>query len=129
MIALDTNILVRFFAKDDVAQLRKVLRLLDQDEAAFFVSDLVLVETDWVLRSLYEWTAEEVADAFTRLTAIHNLGFEDEARIRASLDAVRHGADLADELIVRTSRGHGAVSLATFDKGMIRRHKGFAALP
>lgn len=129
MIAIDTNVLVRFFAKDDEAQLKRVLGLLDRDTATFFVCDLVLVETDWVLRSLYGWTAVEVADAFARLTAIHNLGFENEDRLRYSLDAVRHGADLADELIVRASIGHGASSIATFDKGVIRRHKGFAVSP
>ena len=54
--------------------------------------DLVLAETDWVLRSLYEWTSQEVADAFARLTTVHNLTFENEARLRASLKALREGA-------------------------------------
>ena len=129
MTALDTNILVRYLAQDDAAQFQKVLQLLNRKRAVFFACDLVMAETDWVLRSLYGWTSAEVADAFARLTTIHNLVFENEVRLRASLRALREGADLADELIVRSCRDHGAQRFATFDKGIIRRHKPFAASP
>ena len=91
--------------------------------------DLVLVETDWVLRSLYEWTGSEVAEAFALLATIQNLSFENESRLRASLKALREGADLADELIVRASRDHGATEFATFDKSLVRRHQPFASTP
>ena len=37
------------------------------------VCDLVLAATDWVLRSLYDWTGGEVADTFARLTTIHEI--------------------------------------------------------
>jgi predicted nucleic-acid-binding protein len=129
MTALDTNVLVRYLAQDDDVQFQKVLQMLKRKRAIFFVCDLVLAETDWVLRSLYEWTGAEVADAFSRLTTIHNLTFENETRLRASLKALREGADLADELIVRSCRDHGAKAFATFDKGIIRRHKPFAGSP
>lgn len=129
MTALDTNVLVRYLAQDDDAQFQKVLRMLDRKRAIFFVCDLVLAETDWVLRSLYDWSSGEVADAFARLTTIHNLTFENETRLRSSFKALREGADLADELIVRTCRDYGAKAFATFDKGIVRRHKPFAGQP
>lgn len=129
MTALDTNVLVRYLTQDDETQFLKVLRMLNRKRATFFVCDLVLVETDWVLRSLYEWSVIEVADAFARLTTIHNLAFENEGRLRASLRALREGADLADELLVRICRNHGAKNFATFDKEIIRRHKPFAGPP
>ena len=103
--------------------------MLNRKRVIFFVCDLVLAETDWVLRALYEWTGEEVADAFARLTTIHNLTFENESRLRSSLKALREGAVLADELIVRKCREHGVTSFATFDKQIVRRHKPFAGPP
>jgi len=127
MTALDTNILVRYLTRDDEAQFQKVLRLLSRKDLSFYVCDIVLAETDWVLRSLYDWTGPEVADALTLLTTISNLSFEDESRLRASLKGLHDGADLADELIVRSSRDHGAGDFVTFDKGIVRRHKPFAA--
>jgi len=129
MTALDTNILVRYLTQDDNAQFQKVLKMLNRKRALFFVCDLVLAETDWVLRSLYDWTNGEVADAFARLTTIHNLAFENEDRLRSSLKALREGADLADELVVFTSRDHGAKAFVTFDKAIVRRHKPFASVP
>jgi predicted nucleic-acid-binding protein len=129
MTALDTNVLVRYLTQDDEAQFLKVLHMLNRKRATFFVCDLVVVETAWVLDDLYAWTQQEVADAFARLATIPNLIFENENRLRASLKAFREGADLADELIVRTSRDLGAKELATFDKGVVRRHKAFARLP
>jgi predicted nucleic-acid-binding protein len=129
MIALDTNILVRYLTQDDDVQFCAVLRLLSRKSATYWISDLALSETDWVLRDLYGWSSVEVAESLARLTAVHNLVFEDEARLRASLRAVREGADLADELLARGSRARGCRQFATFDKGVLRRHKPFAFAP
>ena len=129
MTGLDTNVLVRYLAQDDDAQLRAVLALLLKKGATYFVPDLVLVEADWVLASLYDWTPDEIAEAFGRLLTVHNLAFEDEGRIRASLRAVRQGADLSDELIVDRCRETGCKSVATFDAAMAKRHQGFARIP
>lgn len=129
MIALDTNILVRYLAQDDEGQLLKVLQLLNRKRATFFVCDLVVVEASWVLRDVYHWTGSDVADALARLTTIPNLAFENENRLRASLKSLREGADLADELIVRASLDLGSKEFATFDKDIVRRHKSFARHP
>lgn len=129
MTALDTNVLVRYLAQDDEPQFLKVLQMLNRKRATFFVCDLVLVEASWVLRDLYDWTGDDVAEAFARLATIPNLVFEDENRLRASLKSLREGADLADELIVRTSRDLGAKDFVTFDKDLVRRHKSFARHP
>lgn len=129
MIALDTNIIVRYLAQDDETQFRAVLRLLIRKGQSYFVADLALAEADWVLRNLYQWTHAEVADSFARLTTIPNLIFEDETRLRASLHAVRKGADFADELLLRSCRAFGCRQFATFDKGVVKRHQPFAAIP
>ena len=129
MTGLDTNVLVRYLAQDNEAQLRAVLAMLLKKNATFFVPDIVLVEVDWVLASLYDWTADEVAEAFGRLLTVHNLIFEDEGRIRGALRALRQGADLSDELIVDRCRDVGCKALATFDKGIVKRHRGFAITP
>lgn len=129
MIALDTNVLVRYLTQDDEAQFLAVLSLLNRKRAKFWVSDLVLVELDWVLTALYEWTRDEIADAFAMLLTVHNLVFESEPRIHRALRAVRQSADLSDELIVAYAHQAGCKELATFDKGLIKRHRGFAKTP
>lgn len=129
MTGLDTNILVRFLTQDDEVQCRAVQSMLMKRGATFFALDLVLVETDWVLSSLYDWTRDEVADAMAKLMTLHNLAFENEGRIRSALRALRNGADLSDELIVDGCRKTGCRNIATFDKGMAKRHPDFAVIP
>ena len=71
MTGIDTNVLVRYLAQDDEVQWRAVLAMLLKKNATFFVPDLVLVEVDWVLSTLYNWTPDEVAEAFGRLLTVH----------------------------------------------------------
>ena len=129
MIGLDTNVLVRYLTRDDESQYRATMKLLTRKAARFFVADLVLVETDWVLSSLYDWTRDEIANAFARLLQVHNLQFEDEDRIRHSLGAIRKGADLSDELLVAMSRIEGCREFATFDTAIAKSHAKFAFVP
>lgn len=129
MTGLDTNHLVRYLEQDDEEQLQTVLRLLNKKGAIFFVPDLVLVELDWVLTSVYTWTRSEVAEAIGRLLTIHNLVFEDEGRLKWALRLLRAGAELADALIIARCREWECRDVATFDKGMVKHHPGFAFTP
>jgi predicted nucleic-acid-binding protein len=129
MTGLDTNNLVRYLEQDDEEQLQTVLRLLNKKGAVFFVPDLVLVELDWVLTNVYAWTRSEVAEAIGRLMTIHNLVFEDEGRLKWALRLMRAGAELADALIIARCREWECRDVATFDKGMVKHHPGFAFTP
>jgi len=129
VIGLDTNVLVRYLTRDDEAQYRATMKLLTRKAARYFIADLVLVETDWVLSSLYDWTRDEIADAFARLLQVHNLQFEDDDRIRHSLAAIRRGADLSDELLIAMNRSQECREFATFDTALAKRHAKFAFVP
>lgn len=129
MTGLDTNNLVRYLEQDDEEQLEVVLRLLGKKGAVFFVPDLVLVELDWVLTNVYDWTSSEIVEAIRRLLTIHNLVFEDEARLKWALRFMRAGAELADALIIARCRERECQNVATFDKGMVKHHAGFAFTP
>ncbi|HEV7406440.1 MAG TPA: type II toxin-antitoxin system VapC family toxin [Chthoniobacteraceae bacterium] len=129
MTGLDTNNLVRYLEQDDEEQLVKVLRMMNKKGAVFFVPDLALAELDWVLTSIYDWTRSEVAEAIGRLLTIHNLVFEDEGRLKWALRLMRDGAELADALIIARCREWGCRDVASFDKGMVKHHAGFAFTP
>ena len=56
MLGIDTNVLVRFLLRDDETQFQKAKKLIQQEVTAgrgVLVSQLVLLETEWVLRSRY----------------------------------------------------------------------------
>src|SRR4051794_8959823 len=129
MTGLDTNVLVRYLTQDDAAQFEATLRLLNRKGATFFVPDIVLMELDWVLSGVYEWTREEIAETLARLLTVHNLIFEDEGRIRGALKIVRLGGDLSDALIAASTQEHGCRVVASFDKGFVKHFPKFAFAP
>jgi len=65
MIAVDTNMLVRLLAGDDVKQAATARSLFAA--GPIWIAKAVLLETEWVLRSLYGFEESAVRDAFTRL--------------------------------------------------------------
>ena len=120
MIAVDTNVLIRLMVEDDAAQAKRVRQLLDrseeQDEPAL-VSDIVLCELDWVLRSAYRVPRVRVLAALTDLSADPRFRFEDPGRVSTALDLFQQGkADLADYLVGLTAESAGARTTYTFDR-------------
>jgi hypothetical protein len=76
---------------------------------------------------LKQWIPAEAAVFLDRLLTVQNFIFEDEGRIRSSL-RMRQGAELSDELIVDRCRAMAGRILASHDKGMFERHRGFVLI-
>ena len=79
MIALDTNVIVRFLVRDDEKQAQVVYARFKQAESAhevLFISLLVVLETIWVLESAYAKSRKEILDAFDELKSMPILEFE-----------------------------------------------------
>ena len=54
MLAIDTNLILRYLTGDRPEQSPKARTLIDNEEV--FVCTTVLLETEWVLRSAYGYT-------------------------------------------------------------------------
>lgn len=119
MLGIDTNVLVRFLVRDDEAQFEKARRLIKREVAAgrrVFVSQLVLLETEWVLRSRYALPKVEIVAAISGLLDAADLQFEDEPAVEQALFVWKDSAaDFADCLIGAQNRKLGCRATATFD--------------
>jgi predicted nucleic-acid-binding protein len=119
MLGVDTNVLVRYLTRDDQPQYEKALRLIDREVARgepVLVSLLVLLETEWVLRSRYEVAKAEIIKAFSALLETADLTFEDEPSIETAVYSWKDSAaDFADCLIESRNRRLGCRATATFD--------------
>ena len=119
MLGLDTNVLVRFLVQDDHAQFERAQKLIGRESrtgGGVLISLLVLLETEWVLRSRYSLAKSEILAAFSGLLASAELRFEDEHSIEAALFAWKDSpADFADCLIGARHRALGCRATATFD--------------
>lgn len=124
MFGLDTNVLVRYLVCDDDAQFAIARRLIEQQDADTewaFVSMMVILETEWVLRSRYRLGKEVVVDAITRLLHSADVRFEDEDALEEALFQWNEPrADFADCLIGARNRRLGCRATATFDSTAAR---------
>jgi len=119
MLGLDTNVLVRFLVQDDQAQFERAQKLIGRELRAgsgVLISLLVLLETEWVLRSRYSLAKSEILAAFSGLLASAELRFEDEHSIEEALFAWKESpADFAECLIGARHRALGCRATASFD--------------
>jgi predicted nucleic-acid-binding protein len=131
MLGVDTNVLVRYLTRDDQPQYEKARRLIDRRVSKgepVLVSLLVLLETEWVLRSRYELVKSEILAAFSALLDTADLTFEDEPSIeRAVYSWKNSAADFADCMIEAHNRRLGCRATATFD-GKALKLAGFVSV-
>lgn len=118
MRAVDTNVLARYYLHDDPAQARIAARILAAGD--IFVPKTVMLELEWVLRSVAEQPAGKVADCLAHLIALPGVTIEDHDEAEGALRHYRHGIDFADALHLAASQA--CSELLTFDdRGYARR--------
>jgi predicted nucleic-acid-binding protein len=119
MLGIDTNVLVRFLVRDDQPQFEKARRLIKREIAAgrqVRVSQLVIMETEWVLRSRYGLSKAEIISAISGLLEATEVQIEDEATVEEAIYVWKENkADYADCLIGASNRRLGCRATATFD--------------
>ena len=124
MRALDTNVLVRYLAQDDPRQSARATRLLEDELSSAdrgFISLVVLLETVWVMESVYGAKAPAVADILAELLRVPSLEIQEATAVRDATQRYRGGGvDLHDCLIVARAATRKARVL-TFDTKAARR--------
>jgi predicted nucleic-acid-binding protein len=124
MVAVDTNVLVRFLVRDDAKQSGRAASLIRANE--IWISKTVLLETEWVLRSLYGFSPGSLAGALQLLAGLPTIFLEDEPAVARALDWFKEGLDFADALHL-ASAGN-ARRFATFDRELAKPAKRTTAL-
>lgn len=126
MIALDTNVLVRYLTDDDPEQRERARDLIVSSER-IFVGTVVMAETYWALAQVYGYPRRAILDAFAALLASDAFEFEE----RDTLEAFVSGppGDLADAFIARAAERRGAGTVYTFDRRAANRIDAMELVP
>ncbi|MBR1091467.1 type II toxin-antitoxin system VapC family toxin [Bradyrhizobium manausense] len=119
MLAIDTNLIVRYLTKDHAKQSARARALIDGEPV--FVAVTVILEVEWVLRSAYDYPASDVARALRIFAGLPTVTVEDGAMVAAALDLAERGLDFADALHL-TRSGH-CEGFVTFDRKLVRAAK------
>lgn len=132
MIAVDTNILARFYCDDpedtEAKRQRPIAREVMIESPSIFVPLTVMLEFEWVMRGFYEATPEAFCRAVEHLLGMPQVTVERWQAVKDALDLHRRGLDFADAL-------HWASSVAcerlvTFDdRGFTRRARRLGLRP
>ena len=122
MIALDTNVLVRYLVCDDAEQAGVAAGFLEKlsAERLGYVSTPVVTELEWVFRKGYGLEPMAIRAAITKLLEVPNLVLESEDAVR--LAAGNRRGDFVDRLIHFLGEAAGCEKTMTFDRN-------FAGLP
>lgn len=119
MIALDTNVLVRYIAQDDPEQSAIATAFVESaiDGTPHFITMISLVELVWVLKGCYK------ADRTTLVTILDNLLRTRELVVERAdvvLQAIQYfkagKADFADCLIFSVAQAEHCQEVVTFDQ-------------
>ena len=96
MLAIDTNIVIRFLTRDHEALARRALEILSNSDV--FVPVTVILEAEWVLRDAYEMPREEVIRELRRFCGLERVTVASADAVRRALDFAERGLDVADAL-------------------------------
>ncbi len=117
MIALDTNVLARFYVDDpsdpEAAKQRPIAQRLLTGSAHLFVPLTVILELEWVLRAFYGFEAKDFVRVVRHLLGVPGVSVQEWAVVSDALALHTDGLDFADALHLLAS-AH-CTELMTFD--------------
>ena len=120
MIGLDTNILMRYFLRDDPEQSMRAATLMKglSPSAPGYISSVTLAESVWVLERLYRKPKSDVVFFIRGLLESKQLSVENQDAVAQALRRFEgSNADFADCLIERLCDTAGCSHTMTFDVG------------
>ncbi|WP_420962748.1 type II toxin-antitoxin system VapC family toxin [Brucella sp. IR073] len=116
MLAIDTNLVVRYLTGDHPEQSARARAIIDGQ--AVYVSITVLMETEWVLRSAYGYRPADIARALTAFAGLLTATVEDATLVASAIDLAGNGMDFADALhLVQSAH---CDSFVTFDRKFVK---------
>ena len=132
MIALDTNILARFYVDDpddpEAAKQRPLARRILTESPQVFVPLTVILELEWVLRAFYGFAAADFVRVINHLLGLPNVSVEQWSRISDALTWHAEGLDFADALHLLASV-HCTEFISFDDRRFARRAKRLGVTP
>ena len=119
MLAIDTNLVVRYLTADHPTQSARARTIIEDNEV--FIGTTVLLETEWVLRRVYGFSSAQFNDAVRGLAGLPTVTLEDPVLVGNALEWLTNGMDFADAIhLAKASHCDGFV---TFDRQFVRTAK------
>lgn len=130
MLAIDTNILLRYITQDDAEQAESVNQLFakyNEKKASLFINPFVLCECVWVLKKGYKYSKEEICHVLKHILEIEEFVVGYHEILWEVLDIYNHkNIDFSDALIAKLNQYlFHCFATVTFDSVAIKADIGF----
>jgi predicted nucleic-acid-binding protein len=116
VIALDTNLLVRYLVDDDPKLGARATELIASERC--FVSRVVLLEVFQVLESVYDLGKPDLLRSVEAIFGLDNVTVEAHLATARAVSWYAQGMDFGDALVLAAADGRDY--LATFDRDFAR---------
>jgi len=117
MLAVDTNVVVRYLVRDDPDQAARAASLIDGE--AVWLALTVALECEWALRSAYRYSPTAITAALRTFVGQNTVTVEQPAALRQALDLYEAGMDFADALHVAAAAP--TAGFRTFDAALAKQ--------
>jgi predicted nucleic-acid-binding protein len=111
VLAVDTNVIIRYLTRDDAEQFAKANALIHDEDV--YVCTTVLLETEWVLRRAYRFSRARIIAALAGFAGLPRVSLEDPAATARALDWTRSAVDFTDAL--HLTKATGCEAFVSFD--------------
>ena len=120
MIGIDANVLLRLLVRDHDGQLKSAERFVDahcSSDDPGYVSRIVVAETAWVLKDVYDYDRSQIASAVRGILNVSQFEIESADEVHAAVtDFEKFPAGFTDCLLARTNASAGCDYTITFDR-------------
>jgi predicted nucleic-acid-binding protein len=122
VLALDTNVLVRFLTRDDPGQWAAADAVMAglSAEAPGLICREVMVELVWVLERAYDLPREDIARAIVGFLEAPEIRVEAADRVGLALSRYAKGGPGFSDQMIRLAAAAGGCELVTFDAKLAR---------
>ena len=117
MLAIDTNVVVRYVVGDGGEQFGRAVDIIENNEISIALT--VVLETEWVLRDAYQYSRQDILAALKKIFGLPTVMLKDQQIGWKAMTLAASGLDFADALHLAQSQGCQA--LVTFGKRLIAK--------
>ena len=117
MLAIDTNVVVRYVVGDGGEQFGRAVDIVENDEISIALT--VVLKTERVLRDAYQYSRLRLLAALEKIFGLPTVMLKDQQIVWKAMTLAASGLDFADALHLAQSQGCQA--FVTFDKRLIAK--------
>lgn len=116
-MVVDTNVIVRFLAQDDIQQAERARALFQKTTKRLVIPDLVFAEVFWVMRTVYNVDTNRIIEPLLSLIRLKQV-YCNQKVLELTFHHLLNNKSFIDAYIAAFTQIHDDGVIVSFDKGI-----------